>query len=110
MKRDGLTITLEWGDTKQGCCQAFQPPPAPCLVCTGPQEEETVLRSISPRGWTLKRIRSEGAWESPTQSPILITSEEPQVLKTVGDQSVNFLLDTEATFSVLTEVPDPLCS
>ena len=73
---------------------------------------ETALRSISPRGRTLKTIRSEGAWEPPTQSSILITSEEPPVVKTaVGGgewQSVDFLLDTEATFSVLTEAPDPL--
>ena len=44
----------------------------------------------------------------PTQVPILITPEEPWVLITVGGQSVYFLLDTGATYSVLTEAPGPL--
>ena len=43
----------------------------------------------------------------PTQVPILITRKEPQVLITVGDQSVDFLLDTGAIYSVLTEAPGP---
>ena len=46
----------------------------------------------------------------PTQAPVLITPEEPQVLITVGGQSVDFLLDTGATYSVLTEAPGPLSS
>ena len=46
----------------------------------------------------------------PTQAPILITPEEPQVLITVRGQSVYFLLDTGATFSVLTEAPGALSS
>ena len=41
----------------------------------------------------------------PTQAPILITPEEPWVLITVGGQSIAFLLDTRATYSVLTEAP-----
>ena len=36
--------------------------------------------------------------------------EETWVVKTVEGQSVDFLLDTGATFSVLTEVPGPLFS
>ena len=46
----------------------------------------------------------------PTQAPVLITLEEPRVLIVVGDQSVYFLLDTGATYSVLTEAPGPLSS
>ena len=44
----------------------------------------------------------------PTQTPALITAEEHQVLVTVGGQSVNFLVDTRASYSVLTEAPGPL--
>ena len=36
--------------------------------------------------------------------------EEPRVLTIVEGQSVNFLLDTGATFFVLTEAPGPLSS
>ena len=32
-------------------------------------------------------------------SPVLITAQEPQATLTVGAHPVNFLLDTEATFS-----------
>ena len=46
----------------------------------------------------------------PTQAPILITPEEPRVLIIVGGQSVDFLLDTGTTYSVLTEAPGPLSS
>ena len=47
----------------------------------------------------------------PTQAPLLITPEEPQALITVcGGQSIDFLLDTGATYSLLTESPGPLSS
>ena len=46
----------------------------------------------------------------PTQAPVLITPEEPWVLIIVGGQSIGFLLDTGATYSVLTEAPGPLSS
>ena len=39
-----------------------------------------------------------------------MTPEEPRVLIVVGGQSVNFLLDTGATYSVFTEAPGPLSS
>ena len=35
----------------------------------------------------------------PTQAPVLITPEEPRVLIIVGCQSIDFLLDTWATYS-----------
>ena len=71
---------------------------------------ETVPRGIGLKGLTLKTIRNEGAPGVPTPAPVLITPEEPRVLITVGGQSVNFLLDTGATYSVLTEAPGPLSS
>ena len=46
----------------------------------------------------------------PTQAPVLIAPEEPQVLITVGGQSVDFFLDTGASYSVLTEAHGPLPS
>ena len=62
------------------------------------------------RGRILKTIRTEGAPGVPTQAPVLITPEEPRVLIIVGGQSVDFLLATGATYSVLTEAPGPLSS
>ena len=46
----------------------------------------------------------------PTEAPFLITPEEPWALITVGGQSIDFLLDTGATYSDLTEAPSPLSS
>ena len=71
---------------------------------------ETVPRGAGLQGWTLMTIRTEGAPGVPTQAPVLITPEEPRVLIIVGDQSVDFILDTGATYSVLTEAPGPLSS
>jgi len=58
----------------------------------------------------LNTIRTEVAQAVPTQAPVLITPEEPRVLITLGGQSVDFLLDTGAAYSVLTEAPGPLSS
>ena len=74
---------------------------------------ETAPRGIGLRGQTLKTIRTEGALGPHTSSRPKITPEEPRVLITVGGQSVDFFLDTGATYSVLTEapghfLPDPL--
>ena len=46
----------------------------------------------------------------PTEAPFLITPEEPWALITVGGQSIDFLLDTGATYYDLTEAPIPLSS
>ena len=46
----------------------------------------------------------------PIQAPILITPVEPWGLITVGGQLIDFLLDTGATFSVLTKAPGLLSS
>ena len=50
--------------------------------------EETDLWAVGPRGQTLKTVWTEGAPGVPTQAPVLITPEEPQVLITVEGQSV----------------------
>ena len=44
----------------------------------------------------------------PTPTPALITAEEPQELVTVGGHSDNFLVETRASYSVLTEATGPL--
>ena len=98
------------GHLKRSCSQGSKPPLAPCLVCKGPP-----WRTDCPQ-----RHRSQGSdsqdnqdWRCPgipTQAPVLITPEEHRVLITVGGQSVDFLLDTGATFSVLAEAPGPLPS
>ena len=99
------------GHFKRDCPQASKPPPAPCPVCKDHSARGTAPRGIGFKGWTLKTIRTEGARPGvPTQASILITPEEPQVLITVGGQSIDFLLDTGATYSVLTEAPGPLSS
>ena len=46
----------------------------------------------------------------PTQASILMAPEELWVLVAVRGQAVDFLLGTEATFSVLTEASGPLSS
>ena len=91
------------GHLKRSCSQVSKPPLAPCLVCKGPP-----WRRDCPQ-----RHRSQGSdsqdnqdWRCPgipTQAPVLMTPEEHRVLITVGGQSVDFLLDTGATSSVLSE-------
>ena len=86
------------------------PTPALCPVCKGPP-----WRTDWPQMCRLQGSDSQGNqdWRCPgvpTQAPILIIPEEPRVLITVGGQWVNFLLDTEPTFSVFTEAPGPLSS
>ena len=76
-------------------------------------QKTTMEEKLPPkglRGQTLKTIRTEGARVTPTQAPVLITPEEPRVLITVGGQSMDFLLDTGATYCMLTEAPSPLSS
>ena len=94
------------GHLKQNCPQTSKPPPAPWSA-KDHTARETAPRAIGFRARTLKTIRTEGAWGSPTQALVLITPEEPQVSITVGGQCVDFLLDTGATYSVLTEAPGP---
>ena len=98
------------GHLKRDCPQASKPPLAPCPVCKGPHwKRDCPQRRRSPgsdsqdnQDWRCSGV--------PTQAPILITPEEPRVLITVGGQSVDILLDTGATYSMLTEALGPLSS
>ena len=98
------------GQLKRDCPQASKPPPAPCPVCKGPHwKRDCPQRHRSPGSDS----QDNQDWRCPgvpTQAPVLITHEESRVLIIVGGQSVNFLLDTGATYSVLTEAPGPLSS
>ena len=95
----------EEGHLKRDCPQASKLHLAPCLVCKGPCWRRNCPLRHRPQGQTLRTIRTEGAHGPHTTPPILTAREEPWVLITVGGQSVNFLLDTGANFSVLTEAP-----
>ena len=100
------------GHLKWSCSQASTLALAPCPVCKGSYWRRDLPQRCRPQG---SGSQDNQDWRSPvvpTQAPILITPEEPRVLVTVGGggQSVNFLLDTGATFSVLTEASCPLSS
>ena len=111
VKREGLAITEERRGTSVGI--AFRHLSCPLLHVRSAKdhtERETAPRCVGFRGRTLKTIRTEVAHAVPTQAPVLITPEEPWVLITLGGQSVDFLLDTGAAYSVFTEAPGPLSS
>ena len=98
------------GHLKRNCLQASKPHRAPYPVCKGSH-----WKRDCPQRRRFHRSDTQGnqVWRClgvPTQAPILITPEEPQVLITVGGQSVDFLLDTGTTYPVLTESPGPLPS
>ena len=110
MKRDGLVITVGRRGTSSGI--ALRHPRHHYFLVQSAKYHtgrETAPRGVGFRGQTFKTIMTKGAW-GPTQVPILITRKEPRVLITVGDQSVDFLLDIGATYSVLTEAPGPTSS
>ena len=94
---------------KQDCPQASKLPPAPYLVFKGPHWR----RDCSQRFQGSDSQDSNQDWRCPgvpTQAPVLSTPEEPRLLITVGGQPIDFLLDTGATYSMLTEAPGPLSS
>ena len=108
MKRDGLAIAVERRGISSGI--ALRHLSRPQLHVRSARDHtggETAPRGVGLRGLTLKTTRTEGARGSPHK---LITPEEPWVLITVGGQSVDFLLDTGATYCVPTEAPGPLSS
>ena len=76
------------GPLKEECPQASKLPPAPCLVCKGPS-----WRRDCPLRCRLKTDSQDNQDRRclgvPTQAAILIIPEEPQVLITVGGQSVD---------------------
>ena len=98
------------GHLKRDCPQASKPPPAPCPVCKGPHWKRDCPQRCRSPGSDSQDNQDWRCPGVPTQAPILITPEEPRVLIVVGGQSVDFLLDTGATYSVLTEAPGPLSS
>ena len=69
---------------------------------------ETAPRGVGFRGRTLKTIRTEGVWGSPHKRPNYTRGNRG--INNCGGQSINFLLDTGATYSVLTEAPGPVSS
>ena len=109
VKRDGLAITVERRGTSSGIALRHLSRPR-LHVCKGlhwkrdcPQRR----RSLESDSQDNQDWRCPGV---PTQAPVLITPEESRVLIIVGGQSVDFLLDTGATYSVLTQAPGPLSS
>ena len=98
------------GHLKQDCPQASKQPPAPCLVCKGPHWRKDCPQRCRFQGLEFQDNQDWRCPGVPIQAPGLITPEKPQVLMTVGGQSVDFLLDTGTNFSVLTEAPGPLSS
>ena len=98
------------GHLSWDCLQASKLPLLHVRSAKDHTERETAPRCVGFRGRTLKTIRTEVAHAVPTQAPVLITPEEPWVLITLGGQSVDFLLDTGAAYSVFTEAPGPLSS
>ena len=98
------------GHLKRDCPQASKPPPASCPVCKGPHWRRDCPQRHRFQGSDSKDNQDWRCLGVPTQAPVLITPEEPRVLITVGGQSIDFLLDTGATYSVLTEAPGPLSS
>ena len=96
------------GHLKRDCPQASKPSPGPCLQRTIP--EKRLPHKCRPQGPGSQDNQDQSCRGVPTQASILITPKEPLVLITVGGQSVEFLLNTAATFSVLTEAPGPFSS
>ena len=110
VKRDGIAITVERRGTSRGI--ALRHLRHPWLHVQSAKDHTG--RETAPRGvgFTSRISRQSGMKvpRGPPQAPVLITPEEPQVLITVGGQSVSFLLDTGATYSVLIGAPGPLFS
>ena len=110
VKRDGLAITVERrGISSKVALRRLNLPRLPVQTVKDHNRRENAPRGVGPRSQALRTIRTKCA-----QS--LYTSSHPnntwgtRLLVTVGGQSVNFLLDTGVTFSVLTEAPSPLSS
>ena len=96
------------GHLTQNCPQASKPPWLHFWSAKDHTGRETAPRDVGFRG-RISQDNEDGRCPGvPTQAPLLITPEEPQVLITLGGQFVDFLLDTGATYSVLTEAPGPL--
>ena len=57
------------GHLKRDCPQASKPPQLLVLSAKDHTGRETAPRGIGFRDWTLKTIRTEGAWGSPHKLP-----------------------------------------
>ena len=78
MKRDGLAITVERrGISSEVALRCLSRPWLPVWSVKDHPGGETAPRGTGPRGQTLRTIRIVPG--VPTQAPVLITPEEPQV-------------------------------
>ena len=70
MKRDELVITVERRGISSGIARRHLSHPwLHVQSAKDPTGEETALRGVGPRDWTLKTIRTVGAWGSPHKLP-----------------------------------------
>ena len=70
VKRGGLIITVE----RKGISSRIAPRHLirPWIHVQSAKDhtgEETALQGVGPSGWTLKAVRTEGAWGSPYKLP-----------------------------------------
>ena len=72
------------GHLKRDCPQASKLPPAPCLVCKGPHWRRDCPKRCRFQGLDSQDNQDWRCPGIPTEAPVLITPEEPQVLITVG--------------------------
>ena len=98
------------GHLNWDCPQASKLPSAPCLICKGLHWKRDCPQMRRFQGSDSQDNQDWSCLGVPTEAPVLIIPEEPRVLITVWGQSVDFLLDTGATYSVLTEAPGPFSS
>ena len=72
------------GNYKWDCPQASKPPPTPCPVCKGSYWRRDCPQRRRSQWWDSQDNQDWMCPGVPTQTPTLITAEEPQVLVTVG--------------------------
>ena len=82
MKREGY---LKWD-----CHQASKPPPAPCPVCKGPYWRRDCPPRCRPQRLSSQDNQDQRCPGVPTQAPILMIPEEPQVFNTCGGSISQF--------------------
>ena len=70
MKRDGLAITVERrGTSSRIALRHLSSPRLHVRSAKDHTGRETAPRGVGLPGWTLKTIRTEGAWGSPHKLP-----------------------------------------
>ena len=97
------------GHLKQDCPQASKPPRLHVPSAKDHTGRETAPRGVGLRGRTLKTIRLKVPGGPHTSSRPNYTRGTPGI-SNCGGQSLDFLLDTGTTYSVLTEAPGLLSS